>query len=45
MNSVYNFNMYIKGIVSGSLEWPLYTGLTVYSWIYCFIVNVEALKF
>jgi hypothetical protein len=27
--SGYNFNLDIKAIFSGSLEWPLYTGLTV----------------
>ena len=30
MNSAYNFNLYIKTTFSGSLEWPLYTGLTVH---------------
>ena len=28
MNNAYNFNLYIKDIFSGSLQWPLYTGLT-----------------
>jgi len=27
------------------LQWSLYTGFTVYSWIHSFIVNVETLKF
>ena len=31
MNSAYTFNLYIKGTVSGSLKWLLYTGLTVYN--------------
>jgi hypothetical protein len=30
MNSAYTFNLYIKGTFSGSLENPLYTGLTIY---------------
>ena len=30
MNGAYNFNLYIKTTFSGSFEWPLYTGLTVY---------------
>ena len=29
MNSVYNFNLYIKATFSGSLECPLYTDLAV----------------
>ena len=29
MNSAYNFNLLKKATFSGSLEWPLYTGLTV----------------
>ena len=32
-NSAYNFNQYIKGTSSSSLECLLYTGLTV-SWIF-----------
>jgi hypothetical protein len=28
MNSAYNFNLYKKATFLGSLEWPLYTGLT-----------------
>ena len=31
MNSAYNFNLYIKVTYSGSLELPLYTGLTVFT--------------
>ena len=27
---IYNFNMYIKPTFSVSIEWPLYTGLTMY---------------
>jgi hypothetical protein len=29
MNSAYNFNLYVKDTFLGSLEWPLYKGLTV----------------
>jgi hypothetical protein len=29
MKSAYNFNLYINGKFSGSLEWLLYTGLAV----------------
>jgi len=49
MNSAYTFNLYIKGTFSGSLENPLYTGLTVYghkiNWnVMCSILEVILLS-
>jgi len=45
MNSAYNFNLHIKpgqllikATLSGSLEWPLYRGLTVFT-MYLFYLS------
>ena len=35
MNSAYNYNLYIQINCSGSLEWSLYTGLTVAAVFLC----------
>ena len=34
MSCTWNFKLFIKATFSGSLEWPLYTGLTVYMCVY-----------